>query len=142
MEELLVAWQDLYKGHHRYCIVVLEAVADQGMRIWHSFFGMAESHNDIIVLHRSQVFMKLMEGYAPPCNYEINVHSYTEGFYLDQMKSHFAECRESCRHFMWPSIDLDFLVPCCSYLVSRHMWEVMHVCVFMHSMIIESDRKT
>jgi hypothetical protein len=33
-----------------YCNVVLEAVADYDLCIWHSFFGMAGSHNDINVL--------------------------------------------------------------------------------------------
>ena len=42
------AWQGMYRGgHHVKCTVVLEAVADYDLWIWHSFFGMAGSHNDI-----------------------------------------------------------------------------------------------
>jgi hypothetical protein len=52
------AWQGLYKGRHGYCNVVLEAMADYDIWIWHSFFGMAGSHNDINVLQCSPVFSK------------------------------------------------------------------------------------
>ncbi|XP_010233156.1 uncharacterized protein LOC100845782 [Brachypodium distachyon] len=62
--------------------VVLEAVADQDLWIWHVFFGMAGSHNDINVLQCSNVFAKLVEGTAPPVNYEINGHVYNKGYYL------------------------------------------------------------
>jgi hypothetical protein len=65
----------LYKGRHEYCSVVLEAMADYDLWIWHTFFDMAGSHNEINMLQRSPVFSKLVEGHAPPCNYEINGHN-------------------------------------------------------------------
>jgi hypothetical protein len=64
MEELSVFLP--YKGNHGYCSVVLEAVEDYDFSIWHSFFGMAGSHNDINMLQRSPMFSKLVEGHAPP----------------------------------------------------------------------------
>jgi hypothetical protein len=47
-----------------------------------TFFGMTSSHNNINMLQRSPVFARLVEGHAPPCNYEINHHLYINGYYL------------------------------------------------------------
>ena len=130
---------------------MLEAVADYDLWIWHSFFGMAGSHNDINVLQRSPVFSRLVEGHAPPCNYEINGHQYTKGCYLSdgiyptwetfvktisapsgQKNCHFASRQEACRK--------DVRYPPLSWSHNQ-MWEVMQACVIMHNMIIEDDRK-
>jgi hypothetical protein len=53
--------QDLYKGHHEYFSVVLEAVTYYDLCIWHVLFGMAVSHNNINVLQRSPLHAKLVE---------------------------------------------------------------------------------
>jgi hypothetical protein len=43
----MFAWQCQYSGHTEGCTVILEAVASQDLWIWHSFLGMASTHNDI-----------------------------------------------------------------------------------------------
>jgi hypothetical protein len=57
-------------------IFILEIVASQDLWIWHSFFDMAGSHDDINMLQRSQVFSRLAEDNAPVVHYEINCHGY------------------------------------------------------------------
>jgi hypothetical protein len=107
----------MYKGHKGGCSVVLEAVVDQDLWIWHAFFGMAGSHNDINILQCSNVFSRLVEGHAPPVNFVINGHEYNKGYYLADgiysrwatfvktitsivpggKKYWFAKCQEACR---------------------------------------------
>jgi len=45
-------WQGIYRGHKGKPTLILEAVATQDLRIWHAYFGLPGSHNDINVLHR------------------------------------------------------------------------------------------
>jgi hypothetical protein len=75
----------MYKGHKGGCIVILEAVATQDLWIWRSFFSMAGSHNDINMLDCSPIFAKLVEGHAPPVDFEINGHHHNKGYYLEHI---------------------------------------------------------
>ena len=74
--------QGQYKGHVDKPTIILESVASEDLWIWHAFFGMPGSHNDINVLHRSPLFDNLAEGIAPEVKYSINGHDYTMGYYL------------------------------------------------------------
>ncbi|KAK9280258.1 hypothetical protein L1049_013946 [Liquidambar formosana] len=62
--------------------IILETVASYDLWIWHAFFGLPGSHNDINVLERSHLFANHAEGCAPTANYSINGHNYTTGYYL------------------------------------------------------------
>uniref|UniRef100_A0A453LXJ5 DDE Tnp4 domain-containing protein n=1 Tax=Aegilops tauschii subsp. strangulata TaxID=200361 RepID=A0A453LXJ5_AEGTS len=72
----------MYQGHTRETTIILEAVASHDLWIWHAFFGMPGSHNDINVLQRSLVFRRLCNGESLPCNYTINGRDYNMGYYL------------------------------------------------------------
>ncbi|KAK9131397.1 hypothetical protein Sjap_011884 [Stephania japonica] len=45
--------------------LILEIVASKSLWIWHAFFGMAGTNNDITVLDRSPLFDDLINGVAP-----------------------------------------------------------------------------
>ena len=110
------AWQGMYTGHCHEPTIILEAVTSQDLWIWHAFFGVPGSLNDINVLDKSPVFTLLANGHAPPVNYTINGHEYRMGYYLangiypnwstfvktipcpqNLKKKHFAKAQESAR---------------------------------------------
>ena len=63
-------------------MIVLEAVASHDLWLWHAFFGLPGSQNDITILEHSPLFCNLINGTAPSCKYTINGHQYTKGYYL------------------------------------------------------------
>jgi len=71
-----------YSGKEGTPTLVLEVVATQDLHIWHSFFGLPGSLNDINVLERSHLFQDLALGHAPPCHYTVNGTVYTVPYYL------------------------------------------------------------
>jgi len=110
------SWQGMYSGHIHEPTSILEAVALYDLWIWHAFFGLLGSHNDINMLDRSFLFSDLAQGRAPPVNYTINNHNYTMGYYLvdgiypqwatfvktisssqGNRRKHFAAAQESAR---------------------------------------------
>ncbi|XP_028053304.1 uncharacterized protein LOC114257727 [Camellia sinensis] len=91
-------------------------VASYDLWIWHAFFGMPRSHNDLNVLDRSPLFSDLAQGKAPPTNFTVNGHTYNMGYYLANgiyppwatlvqtisslqgaMKQHFSMMQESAK---------------------------------------------
>jgi hypothetical protein len=60
--------------------IILEAVASSDL--WHAFFGLPGSLNDINVLHRSPVFDDLALGNAPQVSYTVNGKHYNIDYYL------------------------------------------------------------
>jgi hypothetical protein len=81
IEELTICWHELYKGHIGEYSVILKAVANRAIWIWH-VFCMAGSHSNINMLRCSLVFARFSEGHALEVNYEINGRTYTMGYYL------------------------------------------------------------
>ena len=72
----------MYVGHVHEPTILLEVIASYDLWIWHAFFVLPGSHNDINILNRSFLFTELAEGRASPANYSINGHDYTMGYYL------------------------------------------------------------
>ena len=155
--------QGQYKGHVEQPTIILEAVASNDLWIWHAFFGMPGSHNDINVLHRSPLFDNLAEGRAPQVNYSINGHDYTMGYYLadgiyptwatlvksislpqGNKRQYFAKAQEAARKM----VERAFGVLQARFAIVRgpvHIWDkdtisqIMRACVIMHNMIVEDE---
>ena len=76
------AYHEMYTGYVHRPTIVLKAVASYELWIWHAFFGMLGSNNDINVLDASNLFANLREGRGPPANYTIMGNHYNMGYYL------------------------------------------------------------
>ena len=78
-----VAWQGQYcRGDHCKPTIIFEVVASQDLWIWHAFFGVAGSNNDINMLNQSPMFDDILQGRASPVHFTINETPYNMGYYL------------------------------------------------------------
>ncbi|XP_050275352.1 uncharacterized protein LOC126717583 [Quercus robur] len=159
-----VAWKGQYSGHIHEPTIVLEAVASYDLWIWHAFFGLPGSNNDINVLERSPIFSELEQGRAPAVNYSINGHEYKMGYYLadgiypkwstfvktipyprEQKKKLFAQAQEANRK----DVERAFGVLQARFAIVRGparffhaetLQDIMKACVILHNMIVEDER--
>ena len=153
----------MYTGHFHEPTIILEAVASRNLWIWHAFFGLPGSHNDINVLHRSPLFAKLAEGQASKVCFNINGHNYKMGYYLadgiypswatfvktipepqGNKKKYFAKAQESVRK----DVERAFGVLQSRFAIVRgaaRYWDeetlddIMKACIIMHNMIVEDE---
>ncbi|XP_021771789.1 putative nuclease HARBI1 [Chenopodium quinoa] len=160
------AWKGQYQGRAGVATLVLEAVADRDLWIWHSFFGMPGSCNDINVLHRSPVFEDVLEDRTPAVNFVVNGHHYTNGYYLTDgiyprwatfvksitspqaRKDHlFAKHQEAARK----DVERAFGVLQARFAIIKKpslAWDtdilhnIMLACIIIHNMIVEDERET
>nr|GFC80275.1 protein ALP1-like isoform X1 [Tanacetum cinerariifolium] len=70
------------RDHGSNPFILLEADASQDLWIWHAFFGVAGSNNDINVLYQSFLFNDLKTDRAPEIHFVANGVSYLSGYYL------------------------------------------------------------
>ncbi|KAE8906491.1 hypothetical protein PF003_g9510 [Phytophthora fragariae] len=82
-----VAMLGQYTGKESTPTIVLEAVVSSDLWFWHAFFGMPGSHNDINVLDRLDLFSRVTNMTAPPCDYVINDNVYDIGYYLADVEN-------------------------------------------------------
>jgi hypothetical protein len=122
-------------------------------------------HNDINVLQRSSIFVRLAKGQAPQVSYKINGNDYSIDYYLadgiypswatfvktileprDNKKKYFAKAQEAYRK----DVECTFDVLQYRFAIvhgSAHLWDedtlgnIMMVCIIMHNMIVEDEAK-
>ncbi|GJT56660.1 ALP1-like protein [Tanacetum coccineum] len=74
--------QYVRRDHGPNPFILLEVVASQDLWIWHAFFGVVGSNNDINVLYQSPLFNDLKTGRAPEIPFVANGVTYRSGYYL------------------------------------------------------------
>jgi hypothetical protein len=145
--------------------LVLEAVAASDLWIWHAFFGMPGSLNDINVFNRSPLQFALINGTMHGVNFEVNgrpcglPYWLADGIYPDwpifmktitnpdtAARRHFAKLQESLRK----DIERAFGVLQARFAIVKNpalMWSseklhtIMSCCIILHNMIIEDERE-
>jgi hypothetical protein len=145
--------------------MVLEAVASQDLHIWHAFFGVAGSNNDLNVLNQSPLFFDALKGEAPQVQFSVNGNEYTTGYYLadgiylewaafmktiplPQTEEHklFAQFQEAARK----DVERAFGVLQSRFTVVRRparLWKrksvgrIMLACVILHNMMAEDEKE-
>ncbi|XP_019172075.1 PREDICTED: putative nuclease HARBI1 [Ipomoea nil] len=159
------AWHGQYvRGDHGYPTIILEAVASADLWIWHAFFGLAGTLNDINVLDRSPIFHEVLEGKAPQVNFVVNGNHYNLGYYLAdgiypswetfaksiplaQSAKHklFAKKQEAARK----DIERAFGVLKARFAIISNparmgsketLGQIMRACIIIHNMIVEDER--
>ncbi|XP_074360690.1 uncharacterized protein LOC141700936 [Apium graveolens] len=122
----LKAWKGMFmSGHKGVSTLLLEAVASSNLWIWHAFFGVAKSNNDINILDRSPLFDEVLEGRAPEVNYTLNGQRKDVARAFGVLQSRFAIVRGPAR--FWDKGDLA---------------KIMRVYIILQNMIIEDERDT
>ncbi len=76
------AWQGTFLDREETNSIILEAIADQCLWIWHAFFGLHEGNNDINVLDRSLLIANFLEGHGQDMSFEVNGHRYPHYYLL------------------------------------------------------------
>nr|VDD57739.1 unnamed protein product [Brassica oleracea] len=152
------AWKGQYTCGSGKPTIVLEAVASQDLWIWHAFFGLSGTLNDINVLDRSPVFDDILEGRAPKVKFKVNNHTYRMAYYLtDGIYPNWSTFIQSISLPQGPKVELfaerqessrKDVERAFGVLQSRFalLWDkenigrIMRTCVIFHNMIVENER--
>ncbi|XP_022032320.1 uncharacterized protein LOC110933403 [Helianthus annuus] len=158
------AWRGQYtRGDHDHPTLILEAVASQDLWIWHSFFRLPGSLNDLNVLYQSAIFSDVVNGTGPDTRFTVSGVEYRRGYYLadgiypswsttvktisfpdDEKRKKFANRQEAARKDIercfgvlqkkWAIIQQ----PARAFTPKR-LRLCMYVCLLLHNMIIEDE---
>uniref|UniRef100_A0A0D3CD62 Myb-like domain-containing protein n=1 Tax=Brassica oleracea var. oleracea TaxID=109376 RepID=A0A0D3CD62_BRAOL len=147
------AWNGKYSRGSGKPTIVLEAVALYDLWIWHAFFGLLGTLNDINVLDRSPVFDDMINGQAPQVTYFVNGREYHMAYYLTEgiypkwatfiqsipipqgpKAVLFAQRQEAIRK----DVERTFgVLQACFGIVKN---PIMRACIILHNMIVEDER--
>ncbi|XP_057775380.1 uncharacterized protein LOC130994348 [Salvia miltiorrhiza] len=139
-----VAWKDQFtRGDHGVPTIMLEAVASQDLWIWHAFFGVTGSNNDINVFNQSPLFNDVLQGQSPSIPFTATfVKSFQHP--QDPKGRKFKEMQEAARkdaerafgvlQARWTMIR----GPSCLWY-KENITDIMYACIILHNMIIEDE---
>lgn len=160
-----MAWAGQFKGKEKKPTIVLEAICDGELWIWHAFFGSPGSMNDINILDNSKTMERIIAGEFPPSvaykvngvirlvpyyladgiypNWAIFVKTITDG--ITRKERAYASAQEAVRK----DIERAFGVLVARFHILQRparLWfrsdiaNVMKACIIIHNMAVEHRR--
>jgi hypothetical protein len=76
------SWKGRFMDRGKHPSMILEVVASHDLWIWHAYFSMPGSNNDIDVLHKSPIFPGYLRGRSTLVSFAVNGRTYNMGYYL------------------------------------------------------------
>jgi Plant transposon protein len=161
------AWAGMYQGKESAPTIVLQAVSDTDCYIWHHYFGMPGSSNDINVLERSHILHSAMNGASPRIRFNVNNNEYSMGYWLGDgiyptyacivkaykppflrnidKQTNFTKQQESRRKDIERCFGIlqqrwHILTRPCRLWRADNIEKVMKACIILHNMIINDER--
>ncbi|XP_071741381.1 protein ALP1-like [Rutidosis leptorrhynchoides] len=159
-----VAWKCQFtRGDHKVPTIMLEAVASYDNWIWHAFFGVAGSNNDLNVLNASNLFNSMLNEETEDIPFTVNGVEYKRGYYLadgiypgwasfvkafssanDEKRKYFSKKQAAARK----DVERTFGIlqgrwhilqqPARAYSVNV-MKQMMYTCIILHNIIVEDN---
>ncbi|CAL8113275.1 unnamed protein product [Prunus armeniaca] len=129
------AWQEDYGNRKGQKSIILKAVAGFDTWVWHAFFGVAGSQNDLNVLGQSPVFNDILRGECPNITYQVNNTVYQNGYYLaDEGYKKDVERCFGILQARWAIIR-----GAARLFDEEVLRSIMMTCIILHNMIVEDE---
>ncbi|XP_056686023.1 uncharacterized protein [Spinacia oleracea] len=110
--------------------LILEAVEDQNLWIWHSFFGIPGSCNDFNILYRSPVVDLVLQGFTHPQLQKRKRFADRQAHVRKEVERAFGVLQARFAIIRQPSLAYDEDI----------LTHIIKVCLIMHNMIVEDER--
>ncbi|XP_071729176.1 protein ALP1-like [Rutidosis leptorrhynchoides] len=159
-----VAWRGQYmRGDHSHPTIMLEAVASYDNWIWHAYFGVAGSNNDLNVLNTSDLFNSMLNEDMPDVPFIANGVEYKRGYYLadeiyptwasfvkgfssavDEKRTYFSRQQAAARKDVERTFGIlqgrwHILQQPARAYARNQMRRLMYTCIIQHNIIIEDN---
>jgi hypothetical protein len=134
--------------------------------IWHAFFGVPGSNNDLNVLNQSLVFENLRKGTGPDSKFTVSGVEYKHGYYLadliyptystlvksikhphDEKRKKFAKYQEAARKDIERTFGVlqakwHIIANPARAFTPKKLCYCMYACILLHNMILEDEGAT
>ncbi|XP_021980785.1 uncharacterized protein LOC110876935 [Helianthus annuus] len=158
------AWRGQFtRDDHRHPTIIPEVASSQDMWIWHAFFDVPCSQNDLNVIHQSEIFNDVIQGTGPDTRFTVLGMEYRRGYYLadriyllystiiktilhpsDKKRKKLAKFQEAARKEIKQCLGVLqqkwHIIECPSRAFTpKKLRCCMDACILIHNMIIEDE---